>query len=127
MVEMRTPGGFTAPRETLAGAARQVESLTGELRITRTERDLLQEKVKQLTRRLFGASSEVPADPGSAPQKDLFFNEAEAVAANSEPTERRACRRRQDDDGGRPCAQGRARLQVAGPGVAARDCAPRTA
>lgn len=82
---MPTPDEITALREALAEAARQVESLTGELRITRTERDLLQEKLKQLTRRLFGASSEAAADPGPAPQKDLFFNEAEALVGNAEP------------------------------------------
>lgn len=89
---MPTPDEITALREALAAAllraeeeARQVESLKGELRITRTERDLLQEKLKQLTRRLFGASSEAAADPGPAPQKDLFFNEAEAQAGKSEP------------------------------------------
>jgi len=89
---MPTPDEITALREALAAAllraeeeARQVESLRGELRVTRTERDLLQEKVKQLTRRLFGASSEVATDSAPAPQKDLFFNEAEALAAKSEP------------------------------------------
>jgi transposase len=82
---MPTPDEITALREALAEAARQVEVLTGELRITRTERDLLQERLKQLTRGLFGASSEARSDPGPAPQKDLFFNEAEALEAKSEP------------------------------------------
>ena len=82
---MSTPDEMTALREALTEAARQVESLKGELRITRTERDLLQEKLKQLTRRLFGASSEATGDVGPVPQKDLFFNEAEALAGKSEP------------------------------------------
>ena len=89
---MPTPDEITALREALAEALRRAEeavqrneALTGELRITRTERDLLQEKLKQLTRRLFGASSEAAAEPGAAPQKDLFFNEAEALAAKAEP------------------------------------------
>lgn len=89
---MPTPDEITALREALAEALRRAEEasqrnevLTGELRITRTERDLLQEKLKQLTRRLFGASSEVAADVGPAPQKDLFFNEAEALAGKSKP------------------------------------------
>ena len=92
MVAMPTPDKITALREALAEALRRAEEadqrsevLPGELRITRTERDLLQEKLKRLKRRLFGASSEVAADPGPAPQKDLFFNKAEALAAKSEP------------------------------------------
>lgn len=92
MTETPVPDDIAALREALAEARRQAEEanrrnelLSGELRVTRTERDLLQEKVKQLMRRLFGASSEAGADPGPAPQKDLFFNEAEALAAKSEP------------------------------------------
>jgi transposase len=85
MTETPLPDDIAALRQAVAEAARQVESLKGELRITRTERDLLQEKVKQLTRRLFGASSEAGVDAGPAPQKDLFFNEAEALAGKSEP------------------------------------------
>jgi len=92
MTETPVPDDIAALRQALAEARRQAEEanrrnelLSGELRVTRTERDLLQEKVKQLMRRLFGASSEAGADPGPAPQKDLFFNEAEALAAKSEP------------------------------------------
>jgi len=50
--------------------------------VLRTERDLLQEKLNKLTRRLFAAQSEISA----APQKDLFFNEAEAEGGKAEPT-----------------------------------------
>lgn len=85
MTETPLPDDIAALREALAEALARNESLTGELRVTRTERDLLQEKVKQLMRRLFGASSEASADPSPAPQKDLFFNEAEALATKSEP------------------------------------------
>jgi transposase len=56
----------------------QVETLTGELRIARVENDLLKERVNALMRRFFGAKSEVR---GATEQKDLFFNEAEALAA----------------------------------------------
>jgi transposase len=92
MVAMATPDEISALRLALAQALRQADEatqrnavLTGELRITRTERDLLQEKLKQLTRRLFGASSEVAADVSAVPQKDLFFNEAEALAGKAQP------------------------------------------
>jgi transposase len=85
MTETPLPDEISALREALAEALARNESLTGELRITRTERDLLQEKVKQLMRRLFGASSEAGADPGPAPQKDLFFNVAESLAGAAEP------------------------------------------
>jgi transposase len=83
MVDTPTPEEFAVLREALVEAARQVESLTGELRITRTERDLLQEKLKALTHRLFGAKSEVAGDV--PPQKDLFFNEAEALSTTAGP------------------------------------------
>ena len=62
-------------------ATQQVQSLSGQLRVVRTERDLLQEKLNQITRRLFAAQSEA----GTTPQKDLFFNEAEGLAAKAEP------------------------------------------
>jgi hypothetical protein len=42
MVDMPTPEEFTALRQALADALKTNESLTGELRVTRTERDLLQ-------------------------------------------------------------------------------------
>ncbi len=53
------------------------EALTGELRIARVERDLLKERVEALMRKFFGAKSEARG----VDQKDLFFNEAEALAA----------------------------------------------
>ena len=48
----------------------------GELRIARTERDLLKEQLAAFTRRLFTAKSEARGSE----QKDLFLNEAEALA-----------------------------------------------
>jgi transposase len=52
------------------------EALAGELRVVRTERDLLKERLNAFMRRLFAAKSEVRGSE----QKDLFFNEAEALA-----------------------------------------------
>ena len=54
----------------------------GELRVLRTERDLLQEQLNRFKRRLFEARSEAAA---SVQQKDMFFNEAEAEGAKAQP------------------------------------------
>lgn len=88
MVQMPTLDEVAALREALAeavrlqaDAARRNEALTGELRVVRTERDLFQEKLNKLTRRLFASQSEA----GVVPQKDLFFNEAEGLVASTEP------------------------------------------
>ncbi len=62
-------------------AARRSEELAGELRVTRTERDLLKEQLNRFKRQLFDAKSEASA----AHQKDLFFNEAEVVGARAQP------------------------------------------
>jgi transposase len=51
-------------------------ALRGELRVTKVERDLLKEQLKAFQRQLFGAKSEAR----SAEQRDLFLNEAEALA-----------------------------------------------
>ena len=53
----------------------------GELRVVRTERDLLQEQLNHYKRQLFAAKSEAAATN----QKDLFFNEAEVEGAKSQP------------------------------------------
>lgn len=53
-----------------------------ELRTVRTERDLLKERLNHLLRKLFDAKSEATAN---TEQKDLFFNEAEAQGAKSQP------------------------------------------
>lgn len=50
--------------------------MRGELRVTKVERDLLKEQLKAYKRRLFGAKSEAR----SGDQRDLFLNEAEALA-----------------------------------------------
>lgn len=59
------------------------EALQGELRVVRTERDLLKERLNAFMRKLFAAKSEVRG----AEQKDLFFNEAEVLASAAAPGE----------------------------------------
>jgi len=61
----------------------QHEALRGELRVVRTERDLLKERLKAFMRKLFAAKSEARGSE----QKDLFFNEAEALAPTALPSE----------------------------------------
>lgn len=61
----------------------QHEALRGELRVVRTERDLLKERLKAFMRRLFAAKSEARGTE----QKDLFFNEAEHLAPNAPPSQ----------------------------------------
>ena len=85
---MPTPDEIAALRQALAEAqadrdeaVRRSAELAGELRVARTERDLLQEKLNKLTRRLFDSQSEA----STAPQKDLFFNEAETEGIKAEP------------------------------------------
>ena len=80
MVNMPTSEQFTALQQALAEALKKNESLTGELRVTRTERDLLKEQLSKFKRQLFAASSEA-----SEQRKDLFFNEAESMGAQAEP------------------------------------------
>ena len=57
----------------------QHEALRGELRVVRTERDLLKERLNAFMRRLFAAKSEARGPE----QKDLFLNEAEALAPSA--------------------------------------------
>jgi len=52
---------------------------SGELRVVTVERDLLKEQLKAFQRQLFAAKSEVRGSE----QKDLFLNEAEALAAGT--------------------------------------------
>ena len=61
------------------------DSLAGENRLLRVQRDLLQEKLNKMMRKVFAASSEVLGTH----QRDMFFNEAEALAAatNAAPTQ----------------------------------------
>lgn len=52
------------------------DALRGELRVVTVERDLLQERIKAFLRQVFAAKSEARGTH----QKDLFLNEAEALA-----------------------------------------------
>lgn len=93
---MPTAEEFTALKQALAEATRRSEevaqrhdALVGELRVMRTERDLLLEQLNKFKRQLFAAKSEA----GATNQKDMFFNEAEALGASAEP----AAEERDDD------------------------------
>jgi transposase len=95
MVHMPTAEEIAALRQALAEAlgrnealatqlrvaAQELCSATGELRVVRTERDLLQEQLNRFKRQLFEAKSEASA----AHQKDMFFNEAESEDAQARP------------------------------------------
>lgn len=74
---------LTRLRGLAAQQMQQLETLRAELRVVRTERDLLQERLNAFTRRLFAAKSEARGTE----QKDLFFNEAEALAPTAAPGE----------------------------------------
>lgn len=65
-------------QDELAELREMVVRLQSELRIAHVERDLLKERVEALMRKFFAAKSEAR---GAVDQKDLFFNEAEALAA----------------------------------------------
>ena len=75
MVQMPTAEEYAALQKVLAEATRRSESLVGELRVVRTERDLLKEQLNMFKRQLFAARSEVLG----VNQKDMFFNEAEEL------------------------------------------------
>lgn len=82
MVHMPDAHEIEALKKALADALQRNEALGGELRVLRTERDLLQEQLNRFKRRLFEAQSEAAA---SVQQKDMFFNEAEAAGAKAQP------------------------------------------
>ena len=81
MAHLPTAEEFTALQKALAEATCRSESLFGELRVVRTERDLLKEQLNKFKRQLFAAKSEV----SGLNQKDLFFNEAEILGASAQP------------------------------------------
>jgi len=58
------------------------QRLTHQLRLMTVERDLLKERVNAFLHRLFAAKSEARANPA---QRDLFLNEAEALAPQGVP------------------------------------------
>ena len=88
MVRMPTTDEITALQQALAEAtqhrdalASELKAATGELRVLRTERDLLQEQLNRFKRQLFAAKSEV----SGLHQKDMFFDEAEVLGAEAKP------------------------------------------
>jgi transposase len=58
------------------------QRLASQLRLVTVERDLLKERVDAFLHRLYAAKSEARANPA---QRDLFLNEAEALAPNGAP------------------------------------------
>jgi transposase len=111
MTAMPTPEQFTALQQALADARKHNESLVGELRVTRTERDLLKEQLNKFKRQLFAASSEVIGQH----QKDMFFNEAESLGAQAEPTAEEAEGDKVDVPGHQRAKRGRKPLDPALP------------
>ena len=77
---MPTPATITA--EELAALIAERDALAGALRVATTERDLALERLRSLQRQLFAAKSEVRGTD----QKDLFLNEAEALAPTDQTT-----------------------------------------
>lgn len=70
-----------ATQKALDAATQRAEALAGENRILRTERDLLKERLNKFIRKIFAAKSEI----SSQDQKDMFFNEAEALGIQAQP------------------------------------------
>jgi hypothetical protein len=90
MVQSPTAEELAALLEALAVATRQSEEAThrnaallGENRVLRAECDLLKERLNKFMRQIFAAKSEV----SGLHQKDMFFNEAEALGAAAPPAE----------------------------------------
>ena len=73
---------FTALQRGLQAALSQRDVLVGENRFLRVERDLLKERLNKMMRKIFAAKSEARGTE----QKDMFFNEAEALAAAAQAT-----------------------------------------
>ena len=111
MVNMPTPNEFSALQQALADALKKNESLAGELRVTRTERDLLKEQLNKFKRQLFAASSEVTGQH----QKDMFFNEAESLGAQAEPAAEETADDKIDVPGHKRVKRGRKPLDAALP------------
>ena len=90
MEQTPTAEEFAALQKALAAATQNSESLAGELRITRAERDLLKEQLNKFKRQLFAAKSEKMGEASTGHQKDMFFNEAEALGAAAQPAQEEA-------------------------------------
>jgi transposase len=95
MVHMPDANELQALQTLLAQLQERNAALDGELRVVRTERDLLQEQLNRFKRRLFEARSEASTTAG---QKDLFFDEAEREGAGAAPAGEEAARNDSDND-----------------------------
>jgi transposase len=73
------PTTVTITVEEYEALRREIARTSGELRVVTVERDLLKEQLKAFQRQLFAAKSEVRGSE----QKDLFLNEAEALATST--------------------------------------------
>lgn len=74
----KSPGieELTALQEALDAAIQHAQTLVGENRVLRAERDLLKERLTKMMHKIFAAKSEARGTD----QKDMFFNEAEGLA-----------------------------------------------
>jgi transposase len=70
--------------EELEALNKALAEALSELRVVRTERDLLKEQLNRFKRQLFEAKTEKMSQAGAA-QKDMFFNEAEVQGARAQP------------------------------------------
>jgi transposase len=104
MVRMPTAEEFAALQQALADAR-------GELRVVRTERDLLKEQLNRFKRQLFAAKSEA----GGLHQKDMFFNEAEVQDAAAQPAAEETEEHTVDVPGHKRAKRGRKPLDAALP------------
>jgi transposase len=77
MTKQPTVEEFNTLREAMESLQSAHESLVGENRVLRVERDLLKERLAKMIHKMFAAKSEARGTE----QKDMFFNEAEAQAA----------------------------------------------
>lgn len=88
------------------------QRLAQQLRVVTVERDLLKERVDAFLQRLYAAKSEVRSHPA---QRDLFLNEAEALAPNATPVAEEATPAAVDVAGHRRQKRGRKPLDPALP------------
>lgn len=73
---------ITLPTEDYQALLSEQQRLAQQLRLVTVERDLLKQRVDAFLHRLYAAKSEARANPS---QRDLFLNEAEALAPNGAP------------------------------------------
>lgn len=80
MVYPPTAEEYAALLEALAEAKKGREDLVGELRVVRTERDLLKEQLNKFERQLFAVESEA----GTTHQKNMYFSEAVVLGSEAQ-------------------------------------------